>query len=124
MAPQALWRSVRAKVLAGRVHAAEAEELAREAVRLIRTTDAPVMQADALLDLAEVLHRSARPEEARAVAAEAKGLYELKGNTAAAARAAALLDRLGPAIPASRVGAGAARARRAGRSSSLASTCW
>ena len=93
VAPQALWRSVRAKVLAGRVHAAEAEELAREAVRLIRTTDAPVMQADALLDLAEVLHRSARPEEARAVAAEARGLYELKGNTAAAARAASLLDR-------------------------------
>jgi tetratricopeptide (TPR) repeat protein len=91
---QALWRSVRAKVLAGRDLAEEAERLAREAVRLIRTTDAPGMQADALLDLAEVLHRSARPDEARAVAAEAKGLYEAKGNTAAAARAAGLLDAL------------------------------
>ncbi len=39
--PQALWRSVRAKVLAGRDLAEEAERLAREAVRLIRTTDAP-----------------------------------------------------------------------------------
>ena len=37
--PQALWRSVRAKVLAGRDLADEAEQLAREAVRLMRTTD-------------------------------------------------------------------------------------
>jgi predicted ATPase len=92
--PQALWRSVRAKVLAGRDLAEEAEHLSRESVRLMRTTDAPGMQADALLDLAEVLRRSARPEEASAVAAEAKGLYEIKGNKAAAARAAALLDAL------------------------------
>ena len=92
--PQALWRSVRAKVLADRDRDEEAEQLAREAVRLMRTTDAPGMQADALLDLAEVLRRAARPEEASAVAAEAKGLYEIKGNKAAAARAAALLDAL------------------------------
>jgi predicted ATPase/class 3 adenylate cyclase len=94
--PQALWRSVRAKVLAGRDLAEEAGQLAREAVRLMRTTDAPGMQADALLDLAEVLRRSASPDEARAVAAEAKALYESKGNTAAAARATALLDALAP----------------------------
>jgi ATP/maltotriose-dependent transcriptional regulator MalT len=86
---QAAWRSVRAKVLAGRGESEEAELLAREAVRLLRTTDSPSMQADALLDLAEVLTRSARLEEARAVAAEAMGLYEAKGNSAAAARAAA-----------------------------------
>jgi predicted ATPase/class 3 adenylate cyclase len=94
--PQALWRSVRAKVLAGRAVAGEAERLAREAVHLMRTTDAPGMQADALLDLADVLRRSGRSDEARAVAAEAKGLYELKGNKAAAAQAAALLDGLAP----------------------------
>jgi ATP/maltotriose-dependent transcriptional regulator MalT len=94
--PQALWRSVRAKVLAGRDLADEAEQLAREAVRLMRTTDAPGMQADALLDLAEVLRHSASPDEARAVAVEAKALYESKGNTAAAARATALLDALVP----------------------------
>jgi predicted ATPase len=94
--PQALWRSVRAKVLAGRDLADEAEQLAREAVRLMRATDAPGMQADALLDLAEVLRRSAGADEARAVAVEAKALYESKGNTAAAARAAALLDALAP----------------------------
>jgi predicted ATPase/class 3 adenylate cyclase len=92
--PQALWRSVRAKVLAGRDLAEEAEGLAREAVRLMRTTDAPGMQADALLDLAAVLGRSTSRDEARAVAAEAEALYRSKGNTAAAARAAALLAAL------------------------------
>jgi tetratricopeptide (TPR) repeat protein len=92
--PQALWRSVRAKVLAGRDLAEDAERLAREAVRLIRTTDAPGMQADALLDLAEVLRRSDRSDEALAVAAEARELYEIKGNTAAAARATELISAL------------------------------
>ena len=96
MEPQALWRSVRAKVLAGRDLAQEAEPLAREAVRLMRTTDAPGMQADALLDLAEVLRRSAGPDEARAVATEAKALYESKGNTTAAAGAMGVLDALAP----------------------------
>jgi predicted ATPase/class 3 adenylate cyclase len=94
---QALWRSVRAKVLAGRDRVEEAERLAREAVRLIRTTDAPGMQADALLDLAAVLRRSSRVDEARVVAAEARQLYEEKGNEIAAARAAAIVDSLLPA---------------------------
>jgi class 3 adenylate cyclase/tetratricopeptide (TPR) repeat protein len=88
---QAAWRSVRAKVLAGRGRAGEAELLARDAVRLIQTTDSPWMQADALLDLAEVLRRSARLDEARAVAAEALKLYEVKGDRAAAARVAVLV---------------------------------
>ena len=122
--PQALWRSVRAKVLAGRDLAEDAERLAREAVRLIRTTDAPGWQADALLDLAEVLRRSARPDEARAVAAEAKGLYEIKGNMAAAARATALSRRArAEASPSSSDRLRPATARRAARSSSSASTC-
>jgi predicted ATPase/class 3 adenylate cyclase len=91
---QALWRSVRAKVLSGRDLAGEAESMAREAVRLIRTTDAPGMQADALLDLAEVLRRSARLDEARVVADEARRLYQDKGSLVGAARAAAVLTAL------------------------------
>jgi predicted ATPase/class 3 adenylate cyclase len=91
---QALWRSVRAKVLAGRDLGEEAEQLAREAVRLIRTTDALEWQADALLDLAEVLRHAGRRDEAQAVAAEARDLYAEKGNTVAAARAAATVESL------------------------------
>jgi ATP/maltotriose-dependent transcriptional regulator MalT len=91
---QTLWRSVRAKVLAGRDRFEEAEQLAREAVRLIRATDASGWTADALLDLAEVLRRSARFDQARVVAVEAKQIYEDKGNVIAAASAAALIDSL------------------------------
>jgi ATP/maltotriose-dependent transcriptional regulator MalT len=93
---QAAWRSVRAKVLAGRGRAGEAELLARDAVRLVRTTDSPWMQAEGLLDLAEVLRRSGRLDEARAAAAEALELYEVKGDRAAAVRAAALVDEFCP----------------------------
>ncbi len=91
---QTLWRSVRAKVLAGRSRVEEAEQLAREAVRLIQTTDAPNMQADALLDLTEVLRQSGRLDDARLVATEARGLYAGKGNAIAAARAAAIIESL------------------------------
>ena len=52
---QALWRSVRAKALARRSLEADAEELARKAVALLEGTDALILQADALEDLAEVL---------------------------------------------------------------------
>jgi class 3 adenylate cyclase/tetratricopeptide (TPR) repeat protein len=52
---QALWRSVRAKALARRGLAREAEELAREAVELLRGTDAVALRAGTLEDLAEVL---------------------------------------------------------------------
>ncbi len=94
---QALWRSVRAKVLAGRDRVEEAERLAREAVRLIQTTDAPGMQADALVDLATVLRRSGRTDETRVVALEARRLYQEKGNAVAAARAGTIIDSLSAA---------------------------
>jgi hypothetical protein len=54
------------------------------------------MQAEGLLDLAEVLRRSGRLDEARAAAAEALELYEVKGDRAAAVRAAALVDEFCP----------------------------
>ena len=50
--------------------------------------------ADALLELAEVLARSDRRDEARIVAAEAKRLYAEKGNAIALARATAALDAI------------------------------
>lgn len=51
---QALWRAVRAKALARKGLAREAEALGREALALLGATDALVLQADALQDLAEV----------------------------------------------------------------------
>ena len=52
---QIAWRSVRARVLAARGEHADAEVLAREAVRLAARTDDLRGHAEALLDLAAVL---------------------------------------------------------------------
>jgi class 3 adenylate cyclase/tetratricopeptide (TPR) repeat protein len=93
--PQAVWRSVRAKVLARSGHAGEALALAEQAVLLTRTTDAPVMQADALLDLADVHRLGGRIDEAAEAAGEARMRYGLKGHTVGAQRAEAMLERIG-----------------------------
>ena len=79
---QALWRSVRAKVLARRPDDAEhAVALAREAVEILRSTDAIVWQADALVDLAETLAAVGDEAEAERALAEAAALSELKGSS-------------------------------------------
>jgi tetratricopeptide (TPR) repeat protein len=88
---QALWRSVRAKVLARRDGGVHAVELAREAVELLRRTDALVWQADALVDQADALLALGRHDEARRAVEEAAELYELKGSRVAAERARSLL---------------------------------
>jgi ATP/maltotriose-dependent transcriptional regulator MalT len=94
VASQVLWRSTRAKVLARRGEAEPAEAAAREAVEIADRSDLLNTQADARLDLAEVLTAAGRVGEARAAAAEAARLYERKGNrpSLARARAAAGLD--------------------------------
>ena len=87
---QFLWRTVRAKVFARQGRAAEAEELARMAVALVETTDAPNFRGAVVLDLAEVLDRSGRADEAASAAARALDLFEQKGNVVEAGRARAL----------------------------------
>jgi ATP/maltotriose-dependent transcriptional regulator MalT len=91
---QALWRWVRAEVLARRGKDAEAQKLAREATGLLDETDSLVAQADALLALAEVVDLGGRGEEALARTREALSLYEQKGDVVSAARARARAARL------------------------------
>jgi len=86
---QIQWRGPRAKVLARRGEAAEAERLAREGVELSEPTDFLNVRAAALLDLAEVLHVAGRSDEAAEAAATATALYEQKGNVVGAARSRA-----------------------------------
>ena len=62
---------------------------------ILAPTDAPVMRADALVDLAEVLLADGDPEGQTALE-EALALYARKGNTVAAARVRDLLDDLVP----------------------------
>jgi predicted ATPase/class 3 adenylate cyclase len=84
---QVLWRSARAKVLARRGEVEAAEAAAREAVAIADRTDLLNTQADALLDLAEVLALAGRTDEARAAVADAAGRFERKGNLPSLARA-------------------------------------
>jgi tetratricopeptide (TPR) repeat protein len=101
---QARWRRMRAKLLARAGEAATAGRLAREAVALADRCEAPNVQADARVDLAEVLGRSGREEESSDALAAALRLYEKKGNVASAERAAGLLRekrsaRSAPVLP-------------------------
>jgi class 3 adenylate cyclase/tetratricopeptide (TPR) repeat protein len=95
LATQAMWRGVRAKILARRGVASEAEHLAREAVTLADQTDLLNTRADAVIDLAHVLQEADRLDEARKAASSGLSLYEQKGNVVAAERARAHLARLG-----------------------------
>ena len=79
---QALWRMARARGVVEDNRPA-AEDLAREALALARETDYPDLEARALTCVAHVTGPSA---EQAALLAEARSLYEAKGNVAAAAR--------------------------------------
>jgi ATP/maltotriose-dependent transcriptional regulator MalT len=91
---QIIWRSVRARILAGRGSIDQAEQLACQAVSLAKQTDFLSQTGDALLDLAHILRQAGRLELAHARGTEALHLYQQKGNLVAAASAGALLTRL------------------------------
>jgi class 3 adenylate cyclase/tetratricopeptide (TPR) repeat protein len=78
------WRRVRAKLLARRGDFEEAEHLGREAVAIASGTDYLNVRALAAAALGEVLRLAGRPTESAAAVQEAIGLYEQKGNVAAA----------------------------------------
>jgi DNA-binding SARP family transcriptional activator/class 3 adenylate cyclase len=85
----------RAKVLARRGDAAEAEVLARRAIGLLEPTDALVLRGDAHLGLAEALNAAANLDAATSAAAQAAACYGAKGASALVAQAAARLEELG-----------------------------
>jgi class 3 adenylate cyclase/tetratricopeptide (TPR) repeat protein len=82
-----MWRVARAPLIARSGDLLEAESLARRAIELARSTDAPIFLADALVELGSVLGLSDRAEEARAAIDEAIALYVEKGDTVSTARA-------------------------------------
>jgi tetratricopeptide (TPR) repeat protein len=83
---QALWRSIRAPILARAGNVAEAESLARSAVVLSQKSDAPQLQADTLSELAAVLVLDRRVDEARGAIQTAIALYQVKGDVVSIAR--------------------------------------
>jgi tetratricopeptide (TPR) repeat protein len=92
LSTQMTWRSVRARILAARGGVDEAARLAREAVEIGSQTDWLNYRADGLVDLAFVLERAGRRDDARRSLAAALELYERKGNLAAAAKTRTRLD--------------------------------
>ena len=82
-----------AKALARRRLDSDAQELAREAVELLEGTDALILQADALEDLAEVLMLLGEPG-ARGYLREALRRLERKGDVVSAERVQASLRAL------------------------------
>ncbi|HKF00235.1 MAG TPA: AAA family ATPase [Actinomycetes bacterium] len=88
------WRSIRAVVLARRGELAEAHRLAMRAIQLAEQTDQPETEAEAFLDLAEVLAIEGRRGEAERAVAHALDLYQNKGNETAARRARRRLPQL------------------------------
>jgi class 3 adenylate cyclase/tetratricopeptide (TPR) repeat protein len=94
---QAGWRSTRAPILARRSEMAPALQLAQEALVLARQTEAPTLQADTLVELAGVLLSAGRLDDARRTMAEARALYEAKGNRVSASQCAQWEARVAPA---------------------------
>jgi hypothetical protein len=81
---QMLWRQVRAKVRARRGELAEAERLAREAVAIGEETDLLDRQGQSYADLADVLARAHRLEEAAQALELALERHMRKGNLVSA----------------------------------------
>ena len=94
---QALWRMVRAKVLARRGTISEAKRFALKAVELLRPTGDLVSQAEALMDLAEVLEQAGEIENAQRALTDARGLFERKGDIVSSDRAKERLSALAAA---------------------------
>ena len=83
---QALWRLIRAPIVARLDSTDKAEELARSAVELALKTDAPALKADALTALAEVLRIAGQREDALEAIQQAIALYAEKGDLVSKSR--------------------------------------
>ena len=86
---QVMYLGVQAKCLARAGRCADAERMARAAITLAEPTDLLSLQADAMLDLVEVLRTCAQTDAADHALGASLVLCRLKGNSAAAANALA-----------------------------------
>lgn len=84
--------AVRARVLARCGELAAAEAAVRAGVAQSKASDDLSQRGDALVNLAFVLERAGRADEAADALREALALYERKGNVVAGARARALME--------------------------------
>jgi class 3 adenylate cyclase/tetratricopeptide (TPR) repeat protein len=92
---QALWRSIRAPILARAGDTGLAEEMARKALEFARSAESPCLHADVLSELACVLRLCGKTDEARQAIGEAIALYAAKGNAVSATSARKWAGELG-----------------------------
>jgi hypothetical protein len=85
LASQVMWRGARATVLVRTDRQGEAELLAREGAYLAEEMDMPVLRADMLVQLADVVE-ARQADEASGIRERAFELYRAKGNIAAISR--------------------------------------
>jgi class 3 adenylate cyclase/tetratricopeptide (TPR) repeat protein len=85
LASQVMWRGARATVLVRTDRQGEAELLARKGAYLAEEMDMPVLRADMLVQLADVVE-ARQPDEASGIREQAFDLYRAKGNIAALSR--------------------------------------
>jgi class 3 adenylate cyclase/tetratricopeptide (TPR) repeat protein len=85
-APQVIWRRVRGRILADRGDTAAGEKLIREGLAIVVETDDIDATAEVYQSLAEVLALAGRREESVALARQALGLYDQKGDVVRAER--------------------------------------
>ena len=90
---QVQWRSVRAPIIARSGDLAQAEALARTALKLACSAEAPLLQAEAHCDLAEVLRIAGRHDEARSEFLKSAAVSAAKGDIVSAARSRASADQ-------------------------------
>jgi class 3 adenylate cyclase/tetratricopeptide (TPR) repeat protein/predicted Ser/Thr protein kinase len=93
---QAIWRGLKARILAHQGATREAERLAREAVAMTERTDDLSSRGDAIAGLADVLARAGSPAAALEAARQAIACYERKGDVVSAARIRKLVDIAAP----------------------------
>ena len=91
---QALWRSVRAKVLTRRGELSGAEQLARESVELAETTDFLHLRWHVHRSAGEVFFRAGNLRDASVVLNAAVALANQKGSTVGVRRASDLLEQV------------------------------
>jgi class 3 adenylate cyclase/tetratricopeptide (TPR) repeat protein len=95
LSSQVFGRSAQAIVLASRGAFDDAEQLAREAVKMLANAESPGSQGGARIDLAQILRMAGKNEEAGHVAGEALAFFQRKGNQPAFASTQAFLAELG-----------------------------
>jgi ATP/maltotriose-dependent transcriptional regulator MalT len=91
---QAIWRGVRARIILPMGKKDEALWLTSLAVNILAETDAPIMQAEALVDRAWILERTGDRDGAVKTLLSARQLYILKSATLPLHHVDRLLDRV------------------------------